>query len=203
MNPSSLQRNREARREELVAAGIALLAREGVEAATMRRLAAAADCTTGAITHYFADRDALLLAMLRQVHRAAGERMAAAIAAERTPRERLRAVLLHALPLDAERLIEWKVWLAFWGVVAGARKLAAEHAGRYAEWRAMLLSLVQENGVRGEAAERLTAHLIAVVDGFGLQLTLARSSKDVVRLRGQCFGALAAALMAEDLEIRL
>lgn len=168
----------------------------------MRRLAAAADCTTGAITHYFSDRDALLLAMLRHVHRAAGERMGAAIAVERTPRDGLKAVLLHALPLDKERLVEWKVWLAFWGVVAGAPKLAAEHAARYAEWRAMLLSLVRENGVRGEAVERLTAHLIAVVDGFGLQLTLANSPKETARLREQCFGSLTAALNSEGLQVR-
>ena len=41
------------RRAEVVAAAFGLLAEGGVEAATMRRIAAAADATTGRVTHYF------------------------------------------------------------------------------------------------------------------------------------------------------
>ncbi|MCA3701097.1 MAG: TetR family transcriptional regulator, partial [Brevundimonas sp.] len=40
----------DARKRELLDASLALVASEGIEAATLRRLARAADCTTGAIT---------------------------------------------------------------------------------------------------------------------------------------------------------
>jgi AcrR family transcriptional regulator len=183
-------------------AGIALLAREGVEAATMRRLAAAAHCTTGAVTHHFENRDELLVAMLRRVHAAAGERMLSAIRLEATPRARLKGVLLNALPLDRERLIEWKVWLAFWGVVSGAPHLAAEHARRYQEWHAILQPLVRENGVRGESVNELTAHLVATIDGFGLRLTFA-SAAHTPALRRHCLYALQRTLEAAGIEIEM
>ena len=203
MKTSSPNPAQAARRTELIAAGIALLAHEGIEAATMRRLAAAAARTTGTITHYFANRDELLVAMLRHVHAAAGARMLKALTAETNARARLKAVLLEALPLDQERLTEWKVWLAFWGVVAGAPHLASEHANRYEEWQAMLEKLIRENGVQGGKATGLTAHLIAIIDGFGLQLTLAGAptTKRATTLSHQCLRALEQTLKSEGIKL--
>ena len=65
----------DARKGELLDASLALVASEGIEAASLRRLARAADCTTGAITYYFEGRDALLVAMLRRAHQTTGARM--------------------------------------------------------------------------------------------------------------------------------
>ena len=186
------------RRSSLVDSGLDLLAREGLEAATMRRLAVAANCTTGMITHYFENREALLLAMLRHVHTAAGARMIKAVARASTPRTKLDAVLLESLPLDAARLVEWKVWLAFWGAVPSAPNLAIEHAQRYDEWRSLLLRLVHESGLHGEGANRTVTNLIAIVDGYGLQMTLTGSPKSKVSalLQEHCRRALEQSLDA-------
>ena len=127
----------EQRRRELVAATWAVVAAEGIEAATVRRIAEEAGCTTGRITHYFADKEEVLVAALRQVHRAAGKRMLAATG-ERSGLEALRAVLAEALPLDEERILEWRVWLAFWGSAATSTSLQAEQHQRYREWRGLL-----------------------------------------------------------------
>ena len=51
----------EQRRAELADAAARLIARSGIEAATMREVAAEAGLTTGALTHYFADKHELLL----------------------------------------------------------------------------------------------------------------------------------------------
>ena len=53
------------RRAELAAAAAQLIARAGVGAATMRDVAAEAGWTTGALTHYFADKRELLLFTFR------------------------------------------------------------------------------------------------------------------------------------------
>src|SRR6188472_4105948 len=50
------------RRAELTDATARVIARSGIEAATMREIAAEAGWTTGALTHYFADKRELLLA---------------------------------------------------------------------------------------------------------------------------------------------
>ena len=52
----------EQRRTELTDATARVIARSGIEAATMREIAAEAGWTTGALTHYFADKHDLLLA---------------------------------------------------------------------------------------------------------------------------------------------
>ena len=157
------------RRRELVAATWAVVAAEGIEGATVRRIAEEAGCTTGRITHYFADKEEVLVAALRQVHRAAGKRMLAAIG-ERSGLEALRAVLAEALPLDQERILEWRVWLAFWGSAATSASLQAEQHERYREWRALLRRVLATAELpAGIDLDRLVDQIVALVDGFGLQ----------------------------------
>jgi AcrR family transcriptional regulator len=163
------------RRRELVAATWAVVAAEGIEAATVRRIAEEAGCTTGRITHYFADKEEVLVAALRQVHRAAGKRMLAAIG-PRSGLAALRAVLAEALPLDEERILEWRVWLAFWGSAATSTRLQAEQHERYREWRGLLnrvLATAQHDGQLAVGIDldldRLVDQIVALVDGFGLQ----------------------------------
>jgi AcrR family transcriptional regulator len=164
----------DARKRELLDASLALVASAGIEAATLRRLARAADCTTGAITYYFEGRDALLVAMLRRAHQTTGARMLRAAGRGASPRDRLWAVLMEALPLDPERLAEWRVWLAFWGAAAGNPALVEENLARYAEWRALLQTLVRDlAGTKADLPLRVDA-LMGLIDGFGLQIALSK-----------------------------
>lgn len=164
----------ELRRAEIVAAATEVIAASGIEGATMRAIAERAGCTTGRLTHYFSGRNEILTAALRRAHANAGHRMAAA-ARTRTGAAALRAVLLEALPLDAPRQQEWRVWLAFWGQAVTDRELRAENARRYAEWRRMLGTLIGQAapGVAVPERRARVEELVALVDGIGLQATLA------------------------------
>ncbi len=84
--------------------------------------------------------------------------------------ERLRAVLLEALPLDEPRLREWRVWLAFWAESMNDPELAEENARRYAEWRELLREVVGPFTRSAAQTEREVAHLVALVDGLDLRL---------------------------------
>jgi AcrR family transcriptional regulator len=175
----------DARKRELLDASLALVASEGIEAATLRRLARAADCTTGAITYYFEGRDALLVAMLRRAHKTTGARMLRAAGRGASPRDRLWAVLMEALPLDPERLAEWRVWLAFWGAAAGNPALVEENLARYAEWRALLQTLVRDLAETQAGLPLRVDALMGLIDGFGLQIALSKGlqSEGAVALR--------------------
>jgi len=175
----------DARKRELLDASLALVASEGIEAATLRRLARAADCTTGAITYYFEGRDALLVAMLRRAHQTTGARMLRAAGRGASPRDRLWAVLMEALPLDPERLAEWRVWLAFWGAAAGNPALVEENLARYAEWRALLQTLVRDLAETQAGLPLRVDALMGLIDGFGLQIALSKGlqSEGAVALR--------------------
>lgn len=188
----------EQRRRELVAATWAVVAAEGIEAATVRRIAEEAGCTTGRITHYFADKEEVLVAALRQVHRAAGKRMLAAIG-ERSGLEALRAVLAEALPLDQERVLEWRVWLAFWGSAATSTSLQAEQHQRYREWRGLLKRVLATARLSaGIDLDRLVDQIVALVDGFGLQGVLDPQDPRPEQLASRLNGAVDALIRAAD-----
>ena len=184
------------RRRELVAATWAVVAAEGIEAATVRRIAEEAGCTTGRITHYFADKEEVLVAALRQVHRAAGKRMLAAIG-ERSGLAALRAVLAEALPLDEERILEWRVWLAFWGSAATSTSLQAEQHERYREWRGLLKRVLATAQLSaGIDLDRLVDQIVALVDGFGIQGVLDPQHPQPEQLASRLNGAVDALIRA-------
>jgi AcrR family transcriptional regulator len=186
------------RRRELVAATWAVVAAEGIEAATVRRIAEEAGCTTGRITHYFADKEEVLVAALRQVHRAAGKRMLAAIE-QRSGLEALHAVLAEALPLDQERVLEWRVWLAFWGSAATSASLQAEQHQRYREWRGLLKRVLATAQLSADVdLDRLVDQIVALVDGFGLQGVLDPQHPQPEQLASRLNGAVDALIRAAD-----
>jgi TetR/AcrR family transcriptional repressor of bet genes len=87
----------------------------------------------------------------------------------------LRAVLLDALPLDRQRTLEWRVWLAFWGRASTDAALIQEQQRRYAEGRQLLQTVITAITGKHAASKqvRLLVDLIASsIDGLGIQATL-------------------------------
>lgn len=56
-----------AKRAELLAAAIAVIAREGYAGASMRKVAQHAGCTTGAVTYYFANKEEMITAVAQSL----------------------------------------------------------------------------------------------------------------------------------------
>jgi TetR/AcrR family transcriptional regulator, transcriptional repressor of bet genes len=164
--------NPEKRRAEFVRTSWDVIAAEGLSALTLRRVASEAGCTTGSLTHYFPDRFALLAESLRLAHFSAGARMIEVARIATSDFGRLEAVLLEALPLDEERLTEWKVWIAFWGASSNEPILVAENARRYDEWRELLETVLAPLAGDADKTSDEVDTLIAMIDGLGLRLAL-------------------------------
>ncbi|MEA2269275.1 MAG: hypothetical protein QOC64_1885 [Solirubrobacteraceae bacterium] len=155
----------EARRAEVVAALWRIVSREGLEAATVRRVAAETGMSTSVVSHYFAGKDDLLRAAFRLVLDRGLARAGAAPAGGLA-----RALLVVALPLDAERRVEARIWIAFLGLAASRPELAAEARRVYRAWRGALADALRADGLRaGLDAEEEAAALIALVDGLMVQ----------------------------------
>ncbi len=169
------------KRAAFVVASWEIIAVEGLKGATLRRVAAEAGSTTGALTHYFADRRALLTAALRAAHYAAAARMLGASRRATSDSERLEWVLLEALPLDTTRLREWRVWLAFWAESMHDPDLARENSRRYAEWCQMLEHVIAPLVSDAAQAREAAWDLIAVVDGLGLRVAREASARKLRR----------------------
>jgi AcrR family transcriptional regulator len=176
----------EERRASIVAAAQRTIGAGGLDGATMRKIAQAASCTTGLLSHYFDSRDQILIAALKAAHRAAGQRMMV-VAAEADPVRALRNVLLEALPLDDLRRGEWLVWIAFWSQAVHSDPMREEHVSRYREWLALLAELLlkaEGNRTGGPDPVDEAFRLSALVDGLGLQITLRRGGGDAERVIG-------------------
>lgn len=177
----------DARRREILEATWVVIAREGLEAATMRRIAEAAGCTTGLVTHYFESKDQILIAALREVHEAAGRRMRAHLGAK-SALAALEAVLREALPLDEQRVHEWRVWLTFWGQALSSRALVREQRDRYDEWRRIVRALLLRARLAGELdpdadVNSCVDETVALVDGLGIQAVFEPGRLTPARLR--------------------
>jgi AcrR family transcriptional regulator len=164
------------RRAKLGAAVWRLASREGLEAVTVRRVAEEAGCSTGAVVHYFADKEDLLLFAFGTV--ADRMRMRLAAAAEHTtdPLELARAWLVEALPIGKEQQAEVRVWFAFLGLALTRPEFARVQRLTYRAWRGRVTDLLQEAQGRGDIREDVNpsaaaAALVALVDGLSIQAT--------------------------------
>jgi AcrR family transcriptional regulator len=161
------------RRSELADAAARVIARAGVDGASMREIAAEAGWTTGTLVHYFANKHELLDFTLR----ASIERRSA-LRAERTglsPAEALRATLTSALPIDDDTRVHWIVTVALAGAAASDSRLATTQREAYRDYRDYLIGLLGQ--VPCVDDERIEAErLIGLVDGIALQALFDPSS---------------------------
>lgn len=157
----------ESRRAELVDASWQVIAHQGLENLTLRKVAEMAGCTTGRITHYFEDRDALVVAALRAVNDAAKARTTALLDSNLNANEKLLRALEEGLPLDKPRLMEWKVWIAFWSVAASNPALARENHARNTAWLSALAPLIKAIAPKANADHEARI-LMGAIDGVGL-----------------------------------
>jgi AcrR family transcriptional regulator len=159
------------RRAEITDAAARLIARAGVGAATLRDVAAEAGWTTGAITHYFDDKQELLL---RTFEASLEHRLSLRVERESTAQTRpinaLRSSLEGALPVDADSRRHWLVTVAFCSQAAGDPELARAQRDAYREFRDHVSRLVVEADLADAAyADALAERLIAAADGIAVQ----------------------------------
>lgn len=173
------------RRAEIVDAVWRVIARDGLDQASVRSVASEAGLSVGSLRHYLGSQAELLAFTLDAV----GERLEArltGVGATGDPLARVRAKLDEMLPLDAERRRECEVWLAFTAralVDDSLRKAQRDVDRRLSDAFRYLVGLLAEADLlRADSdldveAERLNA----VVDGLIVHGLTRRSSAKVMR----------------------
>ncbi len=164
----------EQRRAELIELTAAEIARGGLEQLTLRGLARAGGWTTGIVTHYFVDKQDLLVATFRSRADAGRRRWEAAIGAGASP---LEAIVDSALPVDDDRLASWKVWLAFWGAAVGDDELTSVQLERHRSFTERVERALATERDEGRLRSDLdlayeALRLVAALDGIAVQVVL-------------------------------
>jgi TetR/AcrR family transcriptional repressor of bet genes len=162
-----IQVDRQGQREHVTSLAARLVAREGVAALTFRRVAEAAGSSTAIVSTYFDDKRDLLLSTFRAAASRTTVRFEAAISAGGSLQDCLEAWL----PLDEDRLTDWRVILAFWGVAVTDPELAAVQDGHVGRARARVQKLLQAERRDDPPAEqeRLAQQILALTLGIALQ----------------------------------
>ncbi|BAF87182.1 betaine aldehyde dehydrogenase [Azorhizobium caulinodans ORS 571] len=164
------------RRQQLIDATIICLAEIGFVATTLVQIARRANVSPGLVAHYFGDKNGLLEATLRHLARRLAQGTARRLAAARTPRERVQAVIeANLAPEEFDRRTS-SVWLAFWGQVIHEQRFARV---QNVYQRRMTSDLVHalKKIIAPADAQRIAVSIAAVIDGLWLRATLSNGGE--------------------------
>ena len=164
-------------RQRIIAATWTVIATEGIQSVSMRRVARAAGSTTGLITHYFQDKDELVTRAYRTVlDRMIGD-AARRIAAPGRVSERLLAAIEAIEPTRAEMKQFTIVLMNFWAQAAFNPAFARHCHQDYRRWRTLIGRTIRDGIRTGELrrdtdVRRVCDLLTLLSDGFSVGMTL-------------------------------
>lgn len=175
--PGSLAGGRaERRRREVCDAARRVITRKGLEVTTMRDVSREGGFTTGVLTHYFPDKQAVIQGAFAAASddwiAEVLERLARAGSAE----DQLVALVQVALPWDARRRAEWRLWAEMWTYAGRDPAFAAQLVETDSVWEAAIgevLRRARATGAIGEVDVGVEAAVLArLIDGLGLRAWL-------------------------------
>ena len=176
----------DARRRDFVKAAYEMIQEHGLANTNLRAVARRAGFTTGALVHYFGDKDELIRLALDYSGEDVRDRMQSAHR-EQTGRAALREIVIEALPLDKRRSANWRIWLALWYHSETNADMRAEEKRRYREWTGRLERALRESVDEGELPKSTDVRvevqsLIAFIDGLGVQHLMSSRGMSAKRL---------------------
>jgi AcrR family transcriptional regulator len=167
-----------ARRTLIADALMRVAADRGLEAVSLRHVAAEAGVSSGMVQHYFRTKDEMMLFALDVVSERVQARLAASagdLGETRSPGALLRALLVQLLPFDEPRRAEGRVALAFFAYAAVKPAVAAELREDTARMRAFVADQIRAAQIAGETPASLdptqaATALLALVEGLGIHV---------------------------------
>jgi AcrR family transcriptional regulator len=164
------------RREELLEAVWRVIARDGLERATIRTIAKETGWSSGVLAHYFTDKDEILVSALRLAYERIAARWELKLA-DLTGIRALHELVLDNLPLDDQRELETKFLMNYWSRAIRDGDGVPRPERRGPQLIDLLSELVREGQEAGEivadeAPEDLAERLLGLIDGFSLHALL-------------------------------
>jgi AcrR family transcriptional regulator len=167
--------NHDERREELLEAVWRVIARDGMERATIRSIAAETGWSSGVLAHYFADKEDIIGSAFTLAVGRIRRRWDAKLEGL-SGRAALFELVLDNLPLDDERELETKFLMNYWSreIRGDGTPRAPRRGPELIDLLAQLAGEAQEAGEIGreDAPEDIAERLLGLIDGFSLHALL-------------------------------
>ena len=182
------------RRLELVDATWRIIARLGIESATMREIATEAGFANGALKPYFPTKDTLLTFAFGHVFNRTNRRIAE-VTAGLSGLAALRAFCIEVLPLDEERINEARIVIPFWQKAINDPDKAQIHRESMQEWFDSIRRYLGEARESGDVStavddDSLAGQLLNMLLGAQIAAALLPEGQTALGLDGQLEGFL-------------
>jgi TetR/AcrR family transcriptional repressor of bet genes len=171
----------DARRRRIAQVTVDVIAREGLEAATIRRIAAELGGPTKIVTHYFADKQQLLVWAYRSLAEQSRLYLEAVVARDPTD---IVGALMAMTAVDEGQILLWRVYLAFWERAARDPFFAELQRAQIDLALKRIATIIRaRNGDRPDV-ESVSQRLNALVQGISILALAEKERWSAERTRG-------------------
>ncbi|UOE44382.1 TetR/AcrR family transcriptional regulator [Agromyces larvae] len=165
------------RRRDIIDVTWGLIVKGGIEAATMREIAAEAGFANGALKHYFPGKDEIIEGAYERSLNRLGEILNEAMVGKRGI-EGLRTMMTVTMPIDEEDVTAGKVLLSFWERAAFNDSLHTTYRKHLKVWRDGIAHYLREGRELGEIVtgipdEQLIDEIVLVNAGATIMRVIA------------------------------
>lgn len=150
----------DSRRQEVAAAAARLIAEQGLDALTTRALAKSLGCSIGVLSHYFNNKDEIVLAAFYWADERIDLRIQEAMVAKELSIQSLMPLIWEGLPLTEESDLEWKVRFNLYTYAFTESSLRQAQREKLDQFRALMESLIRQLQASGEIRTDTDAKLI-------------------------------------------
>jgi TetR/AcrR family transcriptional regulator, transcriptional repressor of bet genes len=179
------------RRRRIAEVTVDVIAREGLEAATIRRIAAELGGPTKIITHYFADKQELLVWAYRSLAEQSERYLTEVIARDPTD---IVGALMAMTAVDESQTLLWRVYIAFWDRAARDLFFAELQRTQINLALKRIAEIIRARNGEREDVESVSQRLNALVQGISLLALADRERWSPERVRG---------ILADEVEVVL
>ncbi|MFV3073751.1 TetR/AcrR family transcriptional regulator [Niveispirillum fermenti] len=160
------------RRTEVAAAAADLIIEGGLNAVTFRNLATRLGCSTTVISHFFRDKNEVLLETYRYNFMQAVALREQALAG--LPADPVRA-MEELLPVGPDQRRHWIIWLCFWTAALFEPGLSQEHQRGLVGTRERLRTHFIAAGMADPAADQRAEDICKALYGIAMQTVFDQS----------------------------
>jgi AcrR family transcriptional regulator len=168
-----LKDKQDSRRRIVAEAALRVIARDGMEGASMRAIAHEIGQSTGVLTHYFRDKESLVLFTVSAVAESVTETLTPLFETTLTPRSFTDA---FEQMVDSDEITDvyWRAWLALTTASMRGGAVQAQQSRSYENYRraiATLLVKLKNDGWLNDDLDvkEWAMKLVAFIDGIGIQ----------------------------------
>lgn len=183
------------RREQLIKATIKCIAKSGLSGTTMADVTREAGLSLGIVNLHFQSKEKLLIETLRYIDHEYKTGWDKIIASNRSPVEKITALVEFDFSSRIAKLNKLAVWFAFWGEANSRptyQKICALHDNDIAAtFTDLCRNLVKEGKYKGTDPEIVATGYTALADGLWLDLLLTPKELSKSKAKRICMSYLA------------